>query len=175
MHPVWRPQIDGFLEEIVPLLPLRSDSGTRLISDKAGTLSSARSALYRWLHTNWDGLAELQLHTLSAAEAVASIDKLLPAPNVKQPVVAGSRQVSAYDQSVRAAVMAEVGRLPDPSMRELHRLLHNAQEFEERHGRGSRTDYLKALGTKDDSQFETLLHALDSAKTFGTYCAYRVN
>ena len=63
-------------------------------------------------------------------------------------------------------MLAEVGRLPDPSMRELHRLLHNAQEFEQQHEHGSRTDYLKALGTKDDSQFETLLHALDSARTF---------
>ena len=93
-----RTQIDGFLEEIVPLLAFPAQC-----RDEAKARDSARSALYRWLHTNWDRLAELELHTLSAAEAKAAIDKLLPAPNVRQLVVTSSRQASAYDQSIRAA------------------------------------------------------------------------
>ena len=80
-----------------------------------------------------------------------------------------TRQVARLDRtsaSIRAAVLGEVAMLPDEAMRELHRLLQNAQNFEVVSTAGTRADYLRSLGCKDDAVFEVLPHALDHAKTF---------
>jgi hypothetical protein len=153
-------QIDGFVEEITALVEL-SDL---LPGNEVNGREQARRDFYRWLHSEWDRLTELELHRRSDAEVGTAIEFLVPSTGAR--TVTMRSRTASHDQSIRAAVLAEVGRLPDPAMRELHRLLHNAQDFEAQSATGTRTDYLRRLGKDDDATFEVLPHALDSAKTF---------